>query len=93
MAFGLQIILDDLFKENCLLELHHFENIKPKKKRSQQKKLPVGSSNEYELLLERISTQLRLCPPLPRRALEPVPRIDRSSLSMFCVTDLPDRTG
>lgn len=66
---------------------------KPKKKRTQQKKLAVGTSNEYELLLERISTQLRLCPPLPRSAIEPISRIDRSSYTLFGVTDLPHRTG
>uniref|UniRef100_A0A915PM90 Histone-lysine N-methyltransferase n=1 Tax=Setaria digitata TaxID=48799 RepID=A0A915PM90_9BILA len=64
---------------------------KPKKKRTQQKKLGVGNSNEYELLLERISTQLRLCPQLPRSAIEPISRIGRSSYTMFGVTDLPDR--
>ncbi|CAG9534833.1 unnamed protein product [Cercopithifilaria johnstoni] len=64
---------------------------KPKKKRTQQKKLGVGNSNEYELLLERISTQLRLCPQLPRSAIEPISRIGRSSYAMFGVTDLPDR--
>lgn len=66
---------------------------KPKKKRTQQKKLGVGNSNEYELLLERISTQLRLCPQLPRNAIEPISRIGRSSYAMFGVTDLPDRIG
>ncbi|VDN32562.1 unnamed protein product [Gongylonema pulchrum] len=65
---------------------------KPKKKRTQQKKITVGPSNEYELLLERISTQLRLCPPLPRAASEPISRIDRSSYAIFGVTDLPNRT-
>ncbi|KAM3715872.1 Histone-lysine N-methyltransferase 2C [Dirofilaria immitis] len=64
---------------------------KPKKKRTQQKKLGVGNNNEYELLLERISTQLRLCPQLPRSAIEPISRIGRSSYAMFGVTDLPDR--
>ncbi|VDO09820.1 unnamed protein product [Brugia timori] len=64
---------------------------KPKKKRTQQKKLGVGNSNEYELLLERISTQLRLCPQLPRSAIEPISRVGRSSYFMFGITDLPDR--
>lgn len=73
--------------------MRHGDGPKPKKKRTQQKKLPVGTSNEFELLVERISTQLRLCPPLPRRALEPIPRIDRSSFAACGLTDLPDRTG
>uniref|UniRef100_F1KPX5 Histone-lysine N-methyltransferase trr n=1 Tax=Ascaris suum TaxID=6253 RepID=F1KPX5_ASCSU len=72
--------------------MRHGDGPKPKKKRTQQKKLPVGTSNEFELLVERISTQLRLCPPLPRRALEPIPRIDRSSFAACGLTDLPDRT-
>uniref|UniRef100_A0A0N5AVU6 Histone-lysine N-methyltransferase n=1 Tax=Syphacia muris TaxID=451379 RepID=A0A0N5AVU6_9BILA len=64
---------------------------KPKKKRTQLKKMSVAANNEYELLLARINAQLGLCSPLPRNALEPLPRNDRFSFNTIGVTDLPYR--
>lgn len=66
---------------------------KPKKKRTQLKKMSVAANNEYELLLARINAQLGLCSPLPRNALEPLPRNDRFSFNTIGVTDLPYRKG
>lgn len=75
------------------LTIRNLEAPKPKKKRTQVKKMSVGANNEYELLLTRINAQLRLCSPLPRSALEPLPRNDRSSFTTLGVSDLPDRKG
>ncbi|VDN01426.1 unnamed protein product, partial [Thelazia callipaeda] len=93
----LKRLLESQMKKDYSSQKHSYAGFeltsppKPKKKRSQQKKVGVGSNNEYELLLERITTQLRLCPQLPRSALEPISRIGRSSYVVFGVTDLPDR--
>ncbi|KAK6102077.1 SET domain family protein [Brugia pahangi] len=93
----LKRLLESQMKKDYTSQRNSFSGLefnippKPKKKRTQQKKLGVGNSNEYELLLERISTQLRLCPQLPRSAIEPISRVGRSSYFMFGITDLPDR--
>uniref|UniRef100_A0A914X0L3 [Histone H3]-lysine(4) N-trimethyltransferase n=1 Tax=Plectus sambesii TaxID=2011161 RepID=A0A914X0L3_9BILA len=65
---------------------------KPKRKRANPKaKNAFYSSDEHALFLERVSTQLKLLPRIPLSALEPSPRVDRSSCQTIGVTNLPDR--
>ncbi|CAI4230318.1 unnamed protein product [Auanema sp. JU1783] len=61
-----------------------------KKKRTQPKKMGVAG-NEYDLMVERVQTQLRLCEHLPRQALEPAPRNPGAAFATIGISDLPDR--
>lgn len=49
--------------------------------------------NEYDLMVERVNTQLRLCEQLPKRALEPAPRNPGAAFATMGISDLPDRRG
>ncbi|KJH43268.1 SET domain protein [Dictyocaulus viviparus] len=72
--------------------MDQLEPPRPKKKRTQQKKFEtVGMGNEYDLMVERVSTQLRLCEQLPKRALEPAPRNPGAIFASMGISDLPDR--
>ncbi|VDM65007.1 unnamed protein product [Strongylus vulgaris] len=75
---------------NHLME--QLEPPRPKKKRTQQKKFEtLGMGNEYDLMVERVNTQLRLCEQLPKRALEPAPRNPGAAFATMGISDLPDR--
>lgn len=53
----------------------------------------VGMGNEYDLMVERVNTQLRLCEQLPKRAMEPAPRNPGAVFATMGISDLPDRRG
>lgn len=68
-----------------------------KKKRQQFKKQAVGSVandsvNEYELMLERIQSQVDLYP-FPKRSLEQFYALDKNILVTPTITTQPDRPG
>lgn len=74
----------------------HLMDLEPpraKKKRTQPKKAvqPGMAGNEYELMVERVETQLRLIQQLPKQALEPAPRNPGASFVAMGITDLYDR--
>ncbi|KAK6027206.1 SET domain protein [Ostertagia ostertagi] len=72
--------------------MDQLEPPRPKKKRAQQKKFEsVGMGNEYDLMVERVNTQLRLCEQLPKRAMEPAPRNPGAVFATMGISDLPDR--
>lgn len=72
--------------------MDQLEPPRPKKKRTQQKKFEsVGMGNEYDLMVERVNTQLRLCEQLPKRAMEPAPRNPGAVFATMGISDLPDR--
>uniref|UniRef100_A0A7I4YD27 Histone-lysine N-methyltransferase n=2 Tax=Haemonchus contortus TaxID=6289 RepID=A0A7I4YD27_HAECO len=72
--------------------MDQLEPPRPKKKRAQQKKFEsVGMGNEYDLMVERVNTQLRLCEQLPKRAMEPAPRNPGAAFATMGISDLPDR--
>ncbi|KAL6727100.1 hypothetical protein Aduo_009007 [Ancylostoma duodenale] len=72
--------------------MDQLEPPRPKKKRTQQKKFEtLGMGNEYDLMVERVNTQLRLCEQLPKRALEPAPRNPGAAFATMGISDLPDR--
>lgn len=82
--------------------LMDLEPPRPKKKRAQPKKVASSSKNkkciqpgmpgdEYELMVTRVETQLRLIQRLPRQALEPAPRNPGAYFATLGISDLPDR--
>uniref|UniRef100_A0A1I7X771 Post-SET domain-containing protein n=1 Tax=Heterorhabditis bacteriophora TaxID=37862 RepID=A0A1I7X771_HETBA len=88
-AMGSQISTMGQNGTNHLMD--QLEPPRPKKKRTQQKKT-MGMGNEYDLMVERVNTQLRLCEQLPKRALEPAPRNPGAAFATMGISDLPDRS-
>lgn len=74
----------------CILEI--FDQPKIKKKRQQIKKQITNDSNEYELMLDRIQSQLDVVQ-FSKRSLDQYSELDRNILFYPSMTNLPDRPG